>query len=122
LVADVVVRRRLPTDEGGRVVLLTLKDLGGYTPDLAERIGRLSQERNSDFVQGARSAEKVTAYMLGSAAFDHDPDIEEARQVASALREAMGTRHDEPLTREAIAGALAYLKFTVPVERRLGIV
>jgi hypothetical protein len=121
-VADMTARRRLPTEESGRVLLGTFKELGGYSPGLAERIHMLASEKDADYWQGVRSAEKLIVYMFGGASFngvgfDSDPDVQAATDMAKETARALGHSVD----RGSIGGALAYVLFHGPAEQRLGL-
>ena len=122
-VSDMATRRKLTSEQSGHVLIGTFKELGGYTPDLGERIEMLGREKDADYWQGVRSAEKLIVYMFGGTSFnglpfDQDPDVQVATEMAgqTALAVAQGGH----VGREAIGGSMMYLLFHVPVERRLG--
>jgi hypothetical protein len=107
------------------VLIGTFKAFGGYTADLVERIEMFGRERNADYWQGVKSAEKLIVYMYGGTgfdgvSFDHDPDVRAATDLARQTAVDVGAAPDANAGREAISGSLMYLLFHVPVERRLG--
>jgi hypothetical protein len=123
--SDMATRRRLTSEQSGHVLIGTFKALGGYAPDLVEHIEMFARERDADYWQGVKSAEKLIVYLYGGAgfdgvAFDQDPDVKAATELAGQTAVDLGTASVGRAGREAIGGSLMYLLFHLPVERRLG--
>jgi hypothetical protein len=110
LMSRLTTNNKLTTEQKGHVQLGTFKDLGGYTPDLIDRLETFMREQNPDYVQGIKNADKVNAYILGGNFTD--PDVERATGLARGSGRG-------PVDRVAIGGSLMHLLFHEPVARRL---
>ena len=111
LVSRLATNNKLTTEQKGYVQLGTFKELGGYTPDLIDRVESFMRQQNPDYIEGIKNADKVNAYILGGDF--SDPDIETATELAKGS--GLG-----PVDRAAIGGSLMHLLFHSRVKKRIG--
>ena len=113
-VTKLVTRGKLNTEQRGRVLIGTLKDVGA-PPNFIDQVQALSQARHPDFMLGGRNAETVITYVMNMHPMPGDPDV------ATATELAKGTTLTGTVGRDEIGGSLMHMLFTQVVQKRLGV-
>ena len=106
---------KLSTENRGAVLINTLKEVGGYSPDFMDRVAAYSQARNPDFMLGGRNGETVVTYVLNLHPMPGDPDVARATELAKA------TTLTGNVDRGEIGGSLIHMLFTDVVKKRLAV-
>lgn len=104
---------KLSTQDRGTVLIATLKEVGGYSPDFMDRVALFSEARDPDFMLGGRNAETVVTYVMNLHPMPGDPDVARATELAK------GTTLTGSVGRDEIGGTLMHLLFADVVKKRL---
>ncbi len=113
-VSNLVTRGKLNTEQRGNVLIGTLKDVGGYSPEFMERVAALTRAQDPAFMLGGRNAETVVTYVMNLHPMPGDADV------AAATEIARGTTLTGRADRTEIGGSLMHMLFTQVVKKRLG--
>ncbi len=114
ITSSVITRVKLTAAQRGRVLIGTLRELDGYSPNVVGLIEGYGRNRNPDYELGQQNGSKLALFIFGSHAFDDDPDV------ASATEIAKDTTLDGHIDHAAVGGALMHLLFQMPVRERMG--
>jgi hypothetical protein len=114
-VAMAATAGKLSAEQRGHVLLGTLKDLGGYTPDFMDRVNAFTQTRDPDFMLGGCNAETLVTYIFNLHPMPSDPDVALATELACA------TTLTGKVDRGEIGGNLMHLMFHNIAKKRFGL-
>lgn len=111
--AGLAVRSGLKDEALGMVLIAAFRTLSGSDGEiLVDRALKFQEEKNADFLTGARNSDKAIAIALGLDPLAGDADVARARQ-------DVVTDGREPDDNKAVAWALHEALFFAPVRARL---
>ncbi len=114
-VSNLITRGKLTTEQRGHVLIGTLKEVGGYSPEFMERVASLTRSKDPAFMPGGRNAETIITYVMNLHPMPGDPDVAAATEIAKA------TTLTGRVDRAEICGSLMHLLFTQVVQKRLSV-
>jgi hypothetical protein len=114
-VSNLVKKGKLNTEQRGHVLIGSLKDVGGYSPEFMDQVAELTRAKDPAFMMGGRNAETVVTYVMNLHPMPGDPDVAAATEIAKA------TTLTGRVDRAEIGGSLMHMPFTQVAQKRLGV-
>lgn len=114
-ISNLVTRGKLTTEQRGHVLIGTLKEVGGYSPEFMDQVAALTRTKDAAFMLGGRNAETIITYVMNLHPMPGDPDVAAATEIAQA------TTLTGRVDRAEIGGSLMHMLFTQVVQKRLGV-